>query len=181
MKKTAALIFAIALTLILGACGAKQPETSAGSSENMDDFSLCFSWWFMPQQKNVIDTGEGRMQKDLVIAGTAAADFVPVDKLLEEFRDIVTRYDLESIHRRMTTSVLSKDGSEVNVEPNTYYEITFTLNGKTSKVSGDYSASFYTSKDEEAKRFMEAVGKLREKVESLPEWKAMPEAEGAYE
>lgn len=182
MKKTiTTVLLLIAAMMIFCACGAGTPETSSETQEKLEGFSLCFSWWVMPTRKNVMDTKNGFLQKDMIKAGTLSTDFEPEEKFLEDLRDIVLRYDLESIHRRMTAEVLSRDDTTVTVEPNTYYEISVTMDGKSFTVGGDLTASYYKDKEEDAKRFMEAVAEIRNELDTLMIWKALPEPSGSYE
>ncbi len=145
------------------------------------DFSLFFSCCIIPDRKNILDTENGIIQKDLVLDGTASSAWVPDEETLRELYCIVRENGLASITRTMTSSSLTTDGTAIGVDPNTYYEISFVMNGERHTVIGDATAECYIQQDEEARRFMDAVREIRQIMKKLPEWSSLPEANGAYQ
>lgn len=177
MKKTAAMLL---LVLLTAGC-AKTPAQTAKTEQMPQDFAICFTWWYNPEQKNSMDTATGKLQKDLLADGTASAEFQPDDALRQQLYELVSRDDFLSISREMTAQELTTDGTAVAVSPNTCYEIAVTMNGKQTVVRGDQTAAAYTDTDEDAACFMAVTDELKQIVWELPAWKAMPEADGAYQ
>lgn len=81
----------------------------------------------------------------------------------------------------MTAQELATDGTAAGVSPNTCYEITVTMNGKQTVVRGDQTAAAYTDTDADAACFVAVTDELQQIVRELPEWKAMPESDEAYQ
>jgi hypothetical protein len=145
-----------------------------------DDFSVRFSWWYVEDRKNIMDTETGQLQKDLLLDGTATAEFQPNQAFMQRLYDIVSEENLLTIQREMTSRELTKDNITVSVEPNCYYEIAVRMNGEDFIIRGDMSAESYRDIDEEALRFMRAVQDLMNTVRELPEWSSFPEGNGGY-
>ena len=152
MKKIAAML----LLVLLAAGCAKTPAQTAKTEQMPQDFAICFAWWYNLEQKNSMDTATGKLQKDLLADGTACAEFQPDEEL-------------------------ATDGTAAGVSPNTCYEITVTMNGKQTVVRGDQTAAAYTDTDVDAACFVAVTDELQQIVRELPEWKAMPESDGAYQ
>ena len=72
------------------------------------------------------------------------------------------------------------DGAMAGVSPNMCYEVAVTLNGEQFVVRGDQTAAVYAETDEDAARFAAVTDELLRTVRELPEWTALPEADGAY-
>ncbi len=145
------------------------------------DFAICFAWWYNLEQKNSMDTATGKLQKDLLADGTASAEFQPDEELLQQLYELVSRDGFLSISREMTAQELATDGTAAGVSPNTCYEITVTMNGKQTVVRGDQTAAAYTDTDADAACFVAVTDELQQIVRELPEWKAMPESDEAYQ
>lgn len=128
-----------------------------------------------------MDTVTGKLQKDLLADGTASAEFQPDEELLQQLYELVSRDGFLSISREMTAQELATDGTAAGVSPNTCYEITVTMNGKQTVVRGDQTAAAYTDTDADAACFVAVTDELQQIVRELPEWKAMPESDGAYQ
>lgn len=128
-----------------------------------------------------MDTATGKLQKDLLADGTASAEFQPDEELLQQLYELVSRDGFLSISREMTAQELATDGTAAGVSPNTCYEITVTMNGKQTVVRGDQTAAAYTDTDADAACFVAVTDELQQIVRELPEWKAMPESDEAYQ
>lgn len=82
------------LALLSGCTSAamqKTPEDSGRDApltvvqENMpEDFAVRFTWWYDTDRKNIMDTQEGLLQRDLVTEGTASVEFRPDTAFLQE-------------------------------------------------------------------------------------------------
>jgi hypothetical protein len=146
-----------------------------------ENFSLRFSWWYVEDRKNIMDTGAGTLQKDLITDGTASAEFQPDQDFMKRLYALVCSGDLLDIRREMTSSELTTDGTMVGFEPNCYYEISVQMNGEQYLICGDQSAYSYKDTDEDALCFVSTVQELRQMIEDIPEWKSLPEAIGGYD
>lgn len=179
-KKITAIILSLALTLSCAGCGIfRSAEPESTPSEMPDDFSLRFSWWYDETRKNVMDTAGGSICKDLVLDGAASAKFTPTPDFLRQLYELVAKYGLADIDREMTSEVLAEDKSQAfGMIPLAHYEISVTLDGQSFLVSGDETASYHMGEDKDAANFMNAVKALKKAAEELPEWGALPPADG---
>ncbi len=143
------------------------------------DFAFRFSEWIDEDQKNILDTYEGRIQKDLVLAGTAETDYAASDETLRAVYAQLVGLKAASIDRVMTSAVLSTDGTMVAIEPCTHYALQFTMDGRTYLLQGDATAAVY--EDADARTFSQLMDFFRETLRSTAEYQSLPEAEGAYE
>ena len=176
MRKILAMILSSAIMVALVGCNNTPKENRQLSPP--EDFSVCFSWWYVENGKNIMDTGEGILQKDLVLDGTASVEFQPDQDFLKNLYDIICEGDLLTITREMTSRELTTDDMVVNIEPSCSYEIAVRMNGDQFLISGDDSASLYT--DEDALCFMSTVHNLMEMTRNIPEWATLPKENGGY-
>jgi len=138
-----------------------------------EDFAIKFECWIDPYQKNIIDTYNGSIQKDLVLNGIQKSEFS------------CEKEELETIYAKMKElSVFELSGNMISetmkVTPNTIFIIRYRINGKEFILSGDSSTgqTGATSREENLKSFEEyLLGFMME----TPEYKAMPESEGGYD
>ena len=149
-------------------------------SEIPEDFSIRFIWGVMAN--NIFDTGKGEIQKDLVTAGTATAEFEPSEEMLTEIYNQICHLEITAIERPMTADALKARSSDIGyaIIPLTTYEITITMNGVNYHIIGDETAKYF-QEEADAVHFMEFVEYLKQLVTALPEYQALPEAVGAYE
>ena len=174
MRK-AAILLLIALVLPFSACGKAEPftqesesapeETAVSLPDAMpEDFAVRFETWFVPERKNVLDTFEGKIEKDLVEDGRAEAVFTPSEPLREELYETIRESGIASIRRSMTSHVLATGDERVSCEPLSCWR-----------------AWFYRETVPDAGRFAAFCEKMNELLRSLPEFRALPEPRGAYE
>ncbi len=154
------------------------PETKLETMP--EDFSLRFSWWYAEDRKNIMDTGSGSLQKDLIMDGTASASFQPDQDFMKRLYALVSGGTLLDIRREMTSLELTTDDTMVAFEPNCHYEIVVQMNGEQFLICGDQSAYSYKDTDEEALCFVSTIQELIQMIEDIPEWKSLPEATGGY-
>lgn len=141
-----------------------------------DDFAVRFEMWIDVTQKNIFDTYDGYVQKDLVRNGIFGKQFEPTDEMMEEIYAKLVECDLASIRDEVTYAALMGGGASVAVEPNTFYQIRFTMNGKEYLVLGDMT-SYRLPKAYGFKKFNEYMFGLMSEIQSELEF---PEAEGGY-
>lgn len=144
-----------------------------------DNFAIHFETWIIGERKNVFDTFDGYIQKDLVTKGIAKKDYTITKAELDEiYRNI---YQIKDIKQEMTSDNLSKDNNRVAVSPMTYYVITFSADGMTYTIKGDYTSFHYKDSSPEAEAFCKAVDFLNNFMHSTDVYKSMPKAEGGYD
>lgn len=188
MKKWIVFLCLLACVLALAGCAGGQAEdapvedagTEPEAQEIPEDFSVRFSWWYVEDRKNIMDTGAGTLQKDLVTDGTAAAAFEPDPAFLQQLYDLVCAEDFRSIGREMCSETLAKGDAQFAVTPNCFYEIEVTAQGERYVVRGDGTAVGYTDTEPDAACFVRTVDELQKLVRELPEWAALPEPGAAY-
>ena len=177
MKK---LLAAILCLLALTGCAPSADSESIPALP--EDFAICFSDWVDPLQKNIFDTYEGRLQKDLVLAGKAECAYSADEETLRSIWEQLCLLDLCSIQREMTANVLQGgDGTVVASKPPWRFALRFRADGTEYTVLGDASAEQFEESDEEARRFMDFVRFMLTVVRGLDEFRALPDAEGLYE
>ena len=95
---------------------------------------------------------------------------------------LVCKYRLTDIDREMTSQELADDKSKaVSMIPLEHYEISVTLNGRSLLICGDQTAVYHMTSDEDAANFINAVTSVKKAVTELPEWTALPPANGGYD
>jgi hypothetical protein len=148
------------------------PEISDIPESMPDDFAIDFEYWILPEQKNIMDTFTGSMQKDLILNGTSKSAFS------------CKKEDLEAIYSKMTElSIFELSGNIISdsfhVSPNEIFTIRYRINGKEFLLSGD--SSTLISEKEGANDLPVFVNYLRDLMKETPEYKEMPDSEGGYD
>lgn len=181
MKKiiVSILLYACLLSLLSG-CSSKNicDEIPA---EMPSDFDISFCFWINEQWKNVYDTYNNTIQKDLIAKGVASSELIVPSEILEEIYQEIVEKDIIFIKEVMTSEKLTKTNSIINIEPLAVYEITITIDGKTYIIKGDSTAYNYVDNNNKAKQFCSFVNYMREIYYSAEEYKAFPEAVGGYD
>lgn len=171
----------IMISAVFFSCGSRELLKSSLPEEMPDDFAIVWEDWIEESNKNVFDTYKGYIQKDLITAGTARAEFTPSEEVKSEIYSMVRECALDKISRNLTSSELVGDrGEVVDVIPCTYYNVTFTALGNTYTISGDYTMSEYISEEEDAANFWNFIQFMSNLYRSVDEYKSLPEAEGGY-
>ncbi len=143
-------------------------------------FAINYSSWIVSNQKNIYDTMEGYIQKDLITEGIARADYSPDEETLTTVWNKISELDLLSIHREMTSTVLTDSDQAIGMEPCTSYEIVIRMNGRESTIKGDETAWYYRDTDEQADSFVKFVYFMNQLMMDTGEYKSLPEAVGGY-
>lgn len=190
MKKWIVFLCLLVCVLALAGCAGRQAEdapvedtgaeTKPEAQEIPEDFSVRFSWWYVEDRKNVMDTGAGTLQKDLVTDGTASAAFEPDPAFLRQLYDLVCAEDFRSIRREMCSETLAQGDDRLAVTPNCFYEIEVTAQGEHDVIRGDETAAGYTDTEPNAACFVRTVAALQKLVQELPEWATLPKPGAAY-
>ncbi len=134
-----------------------------------EDFAIRYEAWISADQATILDTKEGFIQKDLVLDGTATAEFSPDPALLRSIWKEVRRDRLTSIKNHV------EGGDSM---PSQHYRITITMNGNTYTISGRDPAG---SAKRDAVRLFRFTRFMDELIGNLPEYRAMPKANGGYQ
>lgn len=101
----------IAVLLLLALLTAGCARAPDAAEQMPQDFTVCFSWWYEPERKNLMDTESGIVQKDLVMDGTASAAFEPDEELMQRLYDMVSADGFLMIERELTARELTTDGA----------------------------------------------------------------------
>ena len=162
--------------------GLRQDAPLTVVQENMpEDFAVRFTWWYDTDRKNIMDTQEGLLQRDLVTEGTASVEFRPDTAFLQELYALVCEDGFLDIRRPMISQELTTDDTLVAVMPNCWYEIRVTKNAEQYLICGDMTAAAYTQTDADAACFMKTVDALLGLVKGTSAWASLPEPNAAYE
>ncbi|MDD2269071.1 MAG: hypothetical protein PHY15_05910 [Eubacteriales bacterium] len=173
-------IFLLFTTIISFLSGCNKIDDQSGVLEKAPrGFAIHFETWIVEERKNVFNTYEGYIQKDLIQNGIEQKDYKITKADLDEiYRKI---YTIKDIKQEMTTGNLSQDGTRIGIEPMTYYMIAFRLDGVTYIIKGDKTSSYYIESSREAAAFWEAVNFLSDFMQNTDVYKSMPAAVGGYD
>jgi len=178
MKKT--LVLFLMLMMIGLLCYRGTLVIQGNRDEDVpQDFVIHFESWIYDERKNIFDTYDGYIQKDLVMNGIKKKNYIITGSDLSEiYRNI---YPIKNIKQEMTSANLSKDGTSVGISPMTYYVITFCVDGITYTIKGDATASYYIDSSKEAAAFWQAKEFLSNFMYSTDVYKSMPKSDGGYD
>lgn len=141
------------------------------------DFAIRFSAK-IGEAANVLDTFDGYIQKDLVLAvpNKAKTDYTPSEAELQYLWYLVESKGITS----MPSDMHPKETGDyyVQVCPDTEYEITVRANGYTYTVTGNSATGMYGGEMNE--RFQSFVGQMYNFLQSTGQWKSLPDAKGGY-
>lgn len=179
MKRIPIILFVATIIGLLYGCRGTPVVRGDVPDDVPQDFAIHFETWIVYERKNIFDTFEGYIQKDLVQNGIKKKNYtITGTDLGEIYRNIYTIKDIKS---EMTSENLSRDGTRVGVEPMTYYVITFRAHGVTYTIKGDYSASRYTDSSADAAAFWQAKEYLLNFIHNTDTYKSMPQVAGGYD
>ena len=127
---------------------------------------------------NVLDTFDGYIQKDLVLAvpNTATCDYAPTEAELQYLWYLVESHGITSMPSDMHP--VQTGDIHVAVTPNTEYTIKIRANGYTYTIRGDAVTGMVEGKKNA--QFRAFVGKMYNFMVSTGQWRSLPEAQGGY-
>ncbi len=129
---------------------------------------------------NSVNTYNGTLTKDLVVAGTKTVDFVLSEDMKNRIYTKLMACDLTSVTEGMYPPNLAAEGEpKWSMKPCTLYDIRFTLNGTSYRIQGSQLMAFYPNHPQ-ARNVTSFLDYVISYVESTPEYQAMPPAEGGY-
>ena len=144
-----------------------------------DDFAVRFEMWIDVTQKNIFDTYDGYVQKDLVRAGTFGKQFEPSREMMEGIYAKLVECDMVSVDKEITPQgILGGDAPVSSVSPNTSFQIYFTINGREYLVLGNISGlGIKNSMTKNCNAFLRYLCELQEQIETDMDF---PKADGGY-
>ncbi|MBE6710369.1 MAG: hypothetical protein E7579_04530 [Ruminococcaceae bacterium] len=165
-------IFPFILTVVLlTACGNRMPEGVP------QDFAVYYADWINESQPDILDTYEGYIQKDLIMDGTAKTDYTPSEEEITAIYDKIVELELWKMPDNMRAE------AEV-IQPMTYMEIRFTMNGKTYEILADTTV-FHGYNENIEPEEAETVGKfcmfMQQFMMDTDEYQSLPESRGGYQ
>ena len=149
-----------------------------------EDFAIHFETWIDGSQRNILDTYEGYIQKDLIFDGISKKDYNPSYVERCQLYQFVIGFEHRTdwdFSKEVTYDNYSDEEISVSMNPLTKYYLKFTANGKTFEISGDATANECTDQSAEAAYFMQTIRGIANFYRNTEEYKSMPEAEGGYE
>ena len=196
MKKLlfAMLAMITCLSLLLGCDdvsgenkGAQDASTNLPSDQEEaapSDFAIHFELWINGNQRDILDTYEGYVQKDLVADGVAKKDYeasyAELCQLYQFVLALERRVELD-FSKPVTYDDHAMQGDFASASLLVCYYLKFTANGKTVEISGDSTANMCVDQSEEARYFMQSVSDIYAFYLNTEVYKAMPEANGGYQ
>ena len=127
---------------------------------------------------NILDTFDGYIQKDLVLAkpNKAKTDYAPTESELQYLWYLVESHGILSMPSDMHPVQIGD--VHVAVTPNTEYSIKIRANGYTYTICGDTVTGMVGG--EKNAQFRSFVGEMYNFMTSTGQWHSLPDAEGGY-
>jgi hypothetical protein len=135
--------------------------------------------WIDVNQKNILDTYDGYVQKDLIRNGTFGKQFEPSHEMMEGIYAKLVECDMVSVDKEITPQgILGGDAPVSSVSPNTSFQIYFTINGREYLVLGNISGlGIKNSMTKNCNAFLRYLCELQEQLETDMDF---PKADGGY-
>jgi hypothetical protein len=164
------LAVAGALLLVTG-CGSKNATGDTMPAAMPNDFNFTVSYGYGENTKNVIDTYEDTVIKDLIMNGAATANIALSE---DEMREIYAKMRAVDI---MAEKKLPKEKGCFQT-PSNEESWKVTVNGETTTFTW---TDEYCDMTEDADRLLALRKFIQGIVEGKEAYKALPAAEGAYD
>ena len=184
------MVLILLICLLLSSCKTDEPAPEPQEpkesladilSEMPEDFEIRFEGYFRQDQRNIMDTRTGLLQKDLIQNGVITGEFTPSETWKKEIYEKILDSGVLEIDKDMVSANLTTTDEEIEIEPNQWFRIECWMNKEHYLITGDWTAFEYAGENDQAEAFKEVVGFLQQKMWNLKEWKELPEAEGGYE
>ena len=178
MKKiiTMMVVFVVCISVFSG-CDSQKPVSAPS------DFAIHFESWIDSEQRNILDTYEGYIQKDLVSDGITKKDYTPSYEELCKLYQFVFELEQQTkldFSRSVTYDNCTNTKKGLHREPLDCYYLKFTANGKTIEISGDITAEECTNRSKEARYFIQAIREIDKFYKNTEVYKTLPEVNGGY-
>ena len=128
--------------------------------------------------ENIFDTYNNKITKDLIMNGSVSYPYNAPKNVLSEISQKVNELKICELPNNIISDPDS-NGITMSITPNNTFSIKFTIDGKEYFVSGDSTTDFVQT--DEAKRLCAFRDYLKQIMYNTPEYKALPEASGAYQ
>lgn len=146
--------------------------TETVPKDRPDDFVIYFAFGINPEQLNILNTYDQIITKDLVMKGTASADFIIPEEDLDRIYSELYELQIYMLPEKIVSS-------SVGVTPNTEFTVRFIIDRVEYSISGDATTEFADTTA--ADRLVAFRDFLMEYMYSTAEYKSLPEAEGGYD
>ena len=148
------------------------------------DFAIHFETWIDGNQRNILDTYEGYVQKDLIMDGISKQVYTPSYAELCQLYQFVlvleSRGELD-FSKPVTYDNYADEELSLSMNPLVCYYLKFTANGKTIEISGDATAGECADQSQEALYFIQAIRDIGNFYRNTEVYKSMPKANGGYD
>ncbi len=175
-----AAVLCLVLIFLNGAL--RPPVYKAESGDFPQDFSVRFVYWTDASRKNILDSKEHILQKDLVLDGTAETTYDPDETVLRSIWAGVMNNGFPDIDQKnLKCNGNVGDGTAVSITPLTQYEITIEMNCETYSLHGNSYTFHFQDRHEDAKRFCTVCRFLMNVFENSAEFRSLPNAKSGYQ
>lgn len=164
------LLLTLVLFVLVGCGGREMPEGVP------NDFAFYYADWINENQKNILDTYEGILQKDLIQNGIAQETYTPTDETLTAVYQKIVELGLQNL-----TGDYRTDAGLI--QPMTCFEIRFTMDGQTCEIlanAGIWGAVVRKDTSEDAEKIEEFCHFMSDVLRETEEYASLPEREGGY-
>jgi len=174
MRKTIAIILAVALCMTLAGC----------TRPNTDNHTFDFKIDFGIMGRNCIDTYNNTFTKDLVVAGQETIDFVIPDDKMQEFREAFVKYKIDKLPGDINAEIEIIEGETyMETTPASSYTLTYTYNNETRTIvcheGGPWLAD--SAPPDTCIRLVAFVDTISAYIFSTDAYKQMSPSEGGYD
>ena len=146
-----------------------------------DDFSIRYEEWIDASRKNILDTKEGFIQKDLVLDGTAETAYHPSEEVLRMIWAKAVNTGFFSID----SAKLPKNGridskQSVSMSTVNHISITIEMDGQKRTLSANSYTFYFQDRSEDARQFCNFCRFMSDFFENTDEYRALPKAKSGY-
>lgn len=177
MKKVN-ITFLISMLFSVALCGCTLMNNMP---KNMpEDFSVVFSYGAnQANHKNILDTKNGKLNKDLILDGVATSDIKLSEEKRNEIYELLQNIGVNNypVEYQPPYKDNPEPGMDVFVIPNTEYELEIFYSGTTYKIHWNDNNN---SEVKKAVLLRESFKKIISIIEGTEEYKNLPEPKGGY-
>ena len=155
MKRMCLLLL---ISFLLVGCTGKTMEESTSEepkdslaqilSEMPEDFEIRFEGYFRQDQRNIMDTRTGLLQKDLIQNGVITGEFTPSETWKKEIYEKILDSGVLEIDKDMVSANLTTTDEEIEIEPNQWFRIECWMNKEHYLITGDWTAFEYAGEND---------------------------------
>ncbi len=143
------------------------------------DFNIVLKYGVRP--RNVIDTFEGTISKDMIVDDAIMIPYKFTDLQLEDFYNELQSISIEKYPNIFVSPYkLSRIREFGGQEPYIVYDLTYMVNGEAYKVKWDDKYPGKSLEDKMGDDLRSALNNIIDIVEGLEEFRNLPESESGY-